>query len=62
MTPEARAYTHGSAQENKIMFSDLIKSKKSPSQARIDQLLKELFSADSEREDEDGDEMDKGGA
>jgi len=45
------------------MFSDLIKSKKSPSQARIDQLLKELFSADSERdEDEDGDEMDKGGA
>lgn len=45
------------------MFSDLIKSKKSPSQARIDQLLKELFSADSERdEDEDSDEMDKGGA
>lgn len=42
------------------MFYDLIKARKeSPSEARINQLLEELFSADSERKSED---IDKGGA
>ena len=40
------------------MFYDLIKARKAgPSEERINQLLEELFSSDSERK---GDEMDKG--